>query len=177
MSTTFTLEASPTFPVGTSLGVYRYFDQAAQNAQPTGDQVTTATVAADGTARFTGLANDASYVAAANLSTEPAFPDWRWKRFRTHALRDVPIWGAVSATGGWWGDTFTATKTATGTYLVTYDVPFDADVSVTVTPLQSASARIATLNTSAVNRFSVTIYTDAGVAVDTLFHFHAYPIT
>lgn len=176
MSTSFTLEASPTFPVGTSVAVYPYFDQSAKNAQPAGAQVTSATVDSNGRVTFGGLAADTNYVAAANLSTEPAFPEWRWMRFRTHALRDSPIYGVVAADGARWGDAFTVTKTGTGTYQVLYDTSFDSQVSVAVTP-QDASVRIATINTSTQTRFTVTTCNTAGTAVDTLFHFHARPVT
>jgi hypothetical protein len=176
VSSSFTLKASSQFPVGTSVAVYPYFDQSAKNAQPAGTQVTTGTVASDGTVTFGGLAADTNYVAAANLSQVVAFPDWRWMRFRTNTLRDNPIYGVVAADGGRWGDAFTVTKTGTGTYQVLYDTSFDSQVSVAVTP-QDASVRIATINTSTQTRFTVTTCTTAGTAVDTLFHFHARPVT
>jgi hypothetical protein len=82
--TTFILDASPTFPPGSTVKAYPFYDQTPLNAEPVGTVAATATVASAGTATFTGLGDNTPYWAAASVSGV-----WRWKGFRT------PVAGAA----------------------------------------------------------------------------------
>lgn len=75
----FTLTQPQVFPVGTSVGAYNRSDwqpQTAPAGAPPGAAVNSQTVAANGTLTFTGLADNASYVAGASVSGT-----WRYVNF------------------------------------------------------------------------------------------------
>lgn len=75
MSASFTMSADWRFPTGTTLGVYKGGDPM---TGPPGPAITTAVVAANGTAAFTGLLFDTDYVLGALVSGK-----WFDSNFRT----------------------------------------------------------------------------------------------